>query len=135
MSGRKVGERSTKLLGFIVPHYFYIYNISSHDFGVIQTPRAEIYIFTTGTLYKISSRALLPPSLRTGIFTVECACPEPFRGTFERSSSLSELELRLTPEAVEEFQHPSPNHWICCPFWSFILRFISPRDSSRVLVR
>ena len=79
MSGRKVGERSTKLLGFIVPHYFYIYNISSHDFGAIQTPRAEIYIFTTGTLYKISSRALLPPSLRTGIFTVECACPEPFR--------------------------------------------------------
>jgi len=25
------------------------------------------------------NRALLSPSLRTGIFTVECACPEPFR--------------------------------------------------------
>jgi len=62
-----------------MPHYFYIYNISSHDFDAIQTPRAEIHIFTTGTPYKISSRALLPPSLRTGIFTVECACPEPFR--------------------------------------------------------
>jgi len=80
MSSWKVSERSTKPPGFTVPHYFYIYNISSHDFGTIQAPRAEIYIFTTGTPYKISSRALLPPSLRTGIFTVECACPEPFRG-------------------------------------------------------
>jgi len=79
MSGRKVSERSTEPPGFAVPHYFYIHNISSHDFGAIQTPRAEIYIFTMGTPYKISSRALLPPSLRTGIFTVECACPEPFR--------------------------------------------------------
>jgi hypothetical protein len=70
MSGRKVGERSIKPLGFTVPHYFYIYNISSHDFDAIQTLRAEIYMFTTGTPYKISSRALLPPSLRTGIFTV-----------------------------------------------------------------
>ena len=32
-----------------MPHYFYIYNISSYDFGAIQTLRAEIYIFTTGT--------------------------------------------------------------------------------------
>jgi len=84
MSGRKVSERSTEPPGFAVPHYFYIHNISSHDFGAIQTPRAEIYIFTMGTPYKISSRALLPPSLRTGIFTVECACPEPFRSTMPR---------------------------------------------------
>ena len=79
MSGRKVSEESTKPPGFTVPHYFYMHNISSHDFDVTQTLRAEIYIFTTGTPYKINSRALLPPSLRTGIFTVECACPEPFR--------------------------------------------------------
>jgi hypothetical protein len=62
-----------------MPYYFYIHNISLDDFGAIQTARGEIYIFTTGTLYKISSRALLPPSLRTGIFTVKCACPESFR--------------------------------------------------------
>jgi hypothetical protein len=60
-------------------NFIYIYNISSHDFGAIETPRAEVYIFTTGTPYKISSRALLPSPLRTGNFTVECSCPEPFR--------------------------------------------------------
>jgi hypothetical protein len=32
-----------------------------------------------GTPYKIDSRTLVPPSLRTGIFIVKCACPEPFR--------------------------------------------------------
>jgi hypothetical protein len=64
-----------------MPHYFYMHNISLDDFGAIQTARGEIYIFTTGTPYKISSRALLPPSLRTGIFTVKCACPESFRIT------------------------------------------------------
>jgi hypothetical protein len=37
-------------------------------------------IFTTEAPYKIDSRALLPPSWRTGIFTVKCACPESFRG-------------------------------------------------------
>ena len=57
----------------------FIYIISSHDFGAIETPRAEVYIFTMGTPYKISSRALLPSPLRTGNFTVECPCPEPFR--------------------------------------------------------
>jgi hypothetical protein len=62
-----------------MPHYFYIHNIYLDDFGAIQTARGEIYIFTTGTLYKISSRTLLPPSLRTGIFTVKCACPQSFR--------------------------------------------------------
>jgi hypothetical protein len=56
-------------------------------------------------------------------------------GFFDSTFSLSKLELELTPEAVEEFQHPSPNHWICCPCWSFIHMFISPRDPSRVLVR
>jgi hypothetical protein len=57
----------------------FIYIISSHDFGAIETPRAEVYIFTMGTPYKISSRELLPSPLRTGNFTVECPCPEPFR--------------------------------------------------------
>jgi hypothetical protein len=32
------------------------------------------------TPYKISSRALLPPALRTGKFTIECPCPDAFRG-------------------------------------------------------
>ena len=78
-SGQKVSEGSTKPPGFRTPHYFYIYSISICDFGAIQTPRAEIYIFTTRTPYKISSRILVFASLRTGIFTVKCACPEPSR--------------------------------------------------------
>jgi hypothetical protein len=65
-----------------------MHNISLDDFGAIQTARGEIYIFTTGTPYKISSRALLPPSLRTGIFIVKCACPESFRN---RRSSRNRL--------------------------------------------
>jgi hypothetical protein len=76
---KKVGEGSTKPPGFTIPHYFYIYYISSHDFGAIQTTRVDIYTFTTETPYKISSRTHLPPSLRTGKFTVECPCPEAFR--------------------------------------------------------
>jgi hypothetical protein len=60
-------------------YYFYIHNISLGDFGAIQTTRGEIYIFTMGTPYKISSRILVLASLRTGIFTVKCACPETFR--------------------------------------------------------
>jgi hypothetical protein len=56
-----------------------MYYISSHDFGAIQTTRVDIYTFTTETPYKISSRTHLPPSLRTGKFTVECPCPEAFR--------------------------------------------------------
>jgi hypothetical protein len=38
-----------------MPHYFYIYNISSNDSAAIQTTKAEIYLFTMGTLYKINS--------------------------------------------------------------------------------
>ena len=84
---KKVGEGSTKSPGFTTPHYFYMYNISTCDFGAMQTPRAEIYIFTMGTPYKISSRILVLASLRTGIFTVECACPEPFRLDIVQGSS------------------------------------------------
>jgi hypothetical protein len=36
-----------------------IYNISSDDSAAIQTARAEIYLFTTGTPYKIISRILV----------------------------------------------------------------------------
>jgi hypothetical protein len=54
-SGRKVGKRRAKPLGFTMPHYFYIYNISFDNFAAIQTARAEIYLFTMGTLYKIGS--------------------------------------------------------------------------------
>ena len=53
-SGRKVSEESTKPLGFTMPHYFYMHNISLDDFGAIQTARGGIYIFTTGTPYKIT---------------------------------------------------------------------------------
>ena len=49
-----------------MPHYFYIYNISLNDFTVIQTIRAEIYLFTTGTLYKIGSRILVLASMGQG---------------------------------------------------------------------
>ena len=58
-SGRKVGEESTKPPGFTVPHCFYIYNISSDDSAAIQTAKAEIYLFTTGTPYKINSQILV----------------------------------------------------------------------------
>ena len=34
-SSQKVGKGSTKPLRFITPYYFYIYNISLDDFGVI----------------------------------------------------------------------------------------------------
>jgi hypothetical protein len=95
-SGQKVSEGSTKPLGFTTPYYFYMYNISICDFGAIQTPRAEIYIFTMGTPYKISSRILVLASLRTGIFTVECACPEPFR----RIQSIVHLSVRPYPIAL-----------------------------------
>ena len=66
-----------------MPHYFYMHNISLDDFGAIQAARGEIYIFTMGTPYKISSQALVLASLRTGIFTVKCHCPETFRCTAE----------------------------------------------------
>jgi len=93
-SSQKVGEGSIKPLIFTIPHYFYIYNISSYDFDAIQTTGADIYIFTTETLYKFNSRTLLPPSLRTGKFTIECPCPELFRLGYV-SVSLWSLRIRL----------------------------------------
>ena len=77
--GRKVGERSTKPPGFTKPHYFYIYNISSYDFAAIQTARAEIYLFTMGTPYKIYSRILVLASYGGGKLTVKCPSPETLR--------------------------------------------------------
>ena len=67
-SGRKVGEESTKPPGFTVPHCFYIYNISSDDSAAIQTARAEIYLFTTGTPYKIDSWTLVFAPSGQGFF-------------------------------------------------------------------
>jgi len=67
-SGRKVSERSTKPPGFTIPCYFYMYNISSDDFAVIQTIRAEIYLFTMGTPYKINSRTLVLASSGEGFY-------------------------------------------------------------------
>jgi hypothetical protein len=40
-SGRKVGEESTKPLGFTTPHYFYMYNISSDDFTAIPDYQSD----------------------------------------------------------------------------------------------
>jgi hypothetical protein len=37
-------------------------------FGVIKTARAEIYLFTTGTLYKIDSRTLVFAPSGQGFF-------------------------------------------------------------------
>jgi hypothetical protein len=51
-----------------VPHSFYIYNISSDDSAAIQTARAEIYLFTTGTPYKIDSRTLVFAPSGQGFF-------------------------------------------------------------------
>jgi hypothetical protein len=51
-----------------MPYYFYIYNISSNNSAAIQTTRAEIYLFTMGTPYKISSRILVLASTGQGIF-------------------------------------------------------------------
>jgi hypothetical protein len=49
-----------------MPHYFYIYNISSYDFTAIQTMKAEICLFTMGTPYKINSRTLVLASSGEG---------------------------------------------------------------------
>jgi hypothetical protein len=51
-----------------MPHYFYTYNISLDDFAVIETTRAEIYLFTMGTLYKINSRTLVLASSGEGFY-------------------------------------------------------------------
>jgi hypothetical protein len=62
-SGQKVSKKRAKPLGFTMPYYFYIYNISSNNSIIIQTIRAEIYLFTIGTLYKISSQILILASI------------------------------------------------------------------------
>ena len=51
-----------------MPHYFYTYNISLDDFAVIETIRAEIYLFTMGTPYKINSRTLVLASSGEGFY-------------------------------------------------------------------
>jgi len=63
----------------MMPHYFYIYNISSHDFSAIQTATGEIYLFTIGTLYKIDRRILVLASFGGGIFPFKCPSPETVR--------------------------------------------------------
>jgi hypothetical protein len=45
------------------------------------------------TPYKISSRALLPPALRTGKFTVECPCPDAFRRGFSAQNDKDERSV------------------------------------------
>jgi len=83
-SSRKVSERSTKPLGFTIPYYFYIYNISSDDFAVIQTIRAEIYLFTMGTPYKINSRTPVLASSGEGFY--HSNLPPPRRSAAEEEA-------------------------------------------------
>jgi hypothetical protein len=78
-SGQKVGERSTKPPGFTTHRFPYIYNISTCDFTTIKNTRAEIYIFTTGTPYKISSRILVLASFGGGFLPFKCPSPETVR--------------------------------------------------------
>jgi hypothetical protein len=49
-SGRKVGKESTKPLGFIMPHYFYIYHISSIDFAAIPDYKGWNLLICIGVL-------------------------------------------------------------------------------------
>jgi hypothetical protein len=67
-SSQKVSKRRAKPPRFTIPYYFYIYNISFNNSATIQTARAKIYLFTTGTPYKIGSRILILASTGQGIF-------------------------------------------------------------------
>jgi hypothetical protein len=101
--GQKVGKRSTKPPGFTKPHYFYIYNISLYDFTAIQTARAEIYLFTMGTPYKIYSRILVLASYGGGKLIVKCPSPETLRNEVKRpmpapSAGLWEAHSQLASE-------------------------------------
>jgi hypothetical protein len=49
-----------------MPHYFYIYSISSNDFGAIRLLGVAIIFFTTETLYKIDRRTLVFASTGEG---------------------------------------------------------------------
>jgi hypothetical protein len=73
-----------------MPHYFYIYNISSDDSAVIQTARAKIYLFTMGTPYKIGSRILILASIGQGIFPLNVPA---------RSHSAGPIKPSLQPVA------------------------------------
>jgi len=97
-SGRKVSERSTKPPGFTIPCYFYMYNISSDDFAVIQTIRAEIYLFTMGTPYKINSRTLVLASSGEGFYHSNLPPP--------RRSELEGPDFRF--HLVSEVDSPPP---------------------------
>jgi hypothetical protein len=58
ISCQKVGERSTKPLGFVMPYCFYIYNISSHDFGVFRLPKLKsIYLLRERCMKSIAERS------------------------------------------------------------------------------
>ena len=78
-----------------MPHYFYIYNISSYDFTAIQTMKAEIYLFTMGTLYKIYSRILVLAFYGGGKLTVKCPSPETSRNliTIYNAAQIPTFEL------------------------------------------
>jgi len=99
-SGRKVSERSTKPPGFTIPCYFYMYNISSDDFAVIQTIRAEIYLFTMGTPYKINSRTLVLASSGEGFYHSNLPPPRrsvcPSKNILTRAAPTASQDLSST---------------------------------------
>jgi hypothetical protein len=85
-SGQKASKGSIKPLGFTTPYYLYIYAILVRFFFRLLGLKS----INMGTPYKISSQILVLASLRTGIFTVECVCPEPFRLIDSRQFRLQE---------------------------------------------
>jgi hypothetical protein len=67
-SGQKVGEGSTKPLGFTTPHYFYIYNISLDDFTAIPNYQSVYLLICIGVSVQIGSRILVFASMGQGLF-------------------------------------------------------------------
>jgi hypothetical protein len=119
-SGRKVGKRRAKPLGFTIPYYFYIYNISSNDSAAIQTARAKIYLFTMGTLYKIGSRILILTSTRQGIFPSNVPA---------RSHSAEYVDQR-TP-ALPKVMTDNGMLFICRELKKYVLRLKMSCDHTR----
>jgi hypothetical protein len=78
-SGRKVGEGSTKPLGFTTPYYFYIYNISLDDFTVIPDYQSDYLLICIEVSVQIGSRMLVFASTGQGLFTKKSPCPEASR--------------------------------------------------------
>jgi hypothetical protein len=66
-------------LGFIMPHYFYIYYISSNDFAVILDSMGWNLLICIGVLVQMSSRFLVLASFGGGNLLFKCPSPETLR--------------------------------------------------------